>query len=479
MTIDRQQPVPLYFQLKMLLTEEILGGKYGPGDRLPTEHELCAHFQISRTPVAKALTELADEGVVLRHRRRGTFVNPHWLGRQGQPELRVIVPEGPWADQIRKAAPDTMTLSLVEVALPELHRTVTHAVGEGRAPDLAVLDSVWVREFAAAAFLLAVEDLDPDWIEDVYVTDFLEPFLTANRHEGRTYAIQAEADVAGMWIRRSAVSAVGHDLPATWGDVAAVANALMASGLAPPIALPGGRRAGETTTYCLLALLAANGAHVLRDTTVTLNDPASVETLTFLRSLVESGAVEPEAASYEWDQPIRMLAEGRVAIAFGGSYDAQVLADAGGVPLARVLEEFAFLPMPAGPRNRPATLAGGMVFAVFRQAAVPGLAMQLLRRLTTPEALASAAMATAQIPPRSAAVDLVAGRLPLIAETAAMLPNAVHRPQLATYPQVAIQLQSMLEAVLIDLRSPADAVARTTEMIAAITGWPSNHDPLP
>ena len=36
MEIDSQLPIPLYFQLKTLLLEEILRGRYGPEQRLPT-----------------------------------------------------------------------------------------------------------------------------------------------------------------------------------------------------------------------------------------------------------------------------------------------------------------------------------------------------------------------------------------------------------------------------------------------------------
>ena len=41
MEIDPRLPIPLYFQLKTLLLEEILSGRYGCEQRLPTEHELC------------------------------------------------------------------------------------------------------------------------------------------------------------------------------------------------------------------------------------------------------------------------------------------------------------------------------------------------------------------------------------------------------------------------------------------------------
>src|SRR5919108_2660444 len=126
--VDPDQPIPIYFQLKTYLEQEILSGRYGPDERLPTEHELCARFGISRTPVNRALSELADEGMILRRRRHGTFVNPHWAGRQpDRPEVRVLVPEGPWEQQLTDAAPAGARLNVASVALPELHHTLTHA----------------------------------------------------------------------------------------------------------------------------------------------------------------------------------------------------------------------------------------------------------------------------------------------------------------------------------------------------------------
>ena len=218
MEIDSQLPIPLYFQLKTLLLEEILSGRYGPEERLPTEHELCHRYRISRTPVTRALSELADEGVILRHRRRGSFVNPHWLSRRpDQSEIRVIVPsEGPWARMVRDAAGGSNQINVVKVPGHSLHHTLTHAVAEGLAPDVALLDNVWAPEFAAAGFIYALEELNERWVREEHEVDFLEPLVRVNRYEGRTFGVSPFADVAGLWYRRDELERLGLDAP---GDV--------------------------------------------------------------------------------------------------------------------------------------------------------------------------------------------------------------------------------------------------------------------
>jgi multiple sugar transport system substrate-binding protein len=473
MSIDPTQPIPLYFQLKTLLLEEILGGRYGGDSRLPTEHELCDRYRISRTPVTRALSELAEEGVILRHRRRGTFVNPHWLSRQpDQPEVRIVVPEGPWGRMIENGVPDDVQVSIVTVPRPALHQALTHAVAEGQAPDLAVLDSVWVAEFAAAGFLYALEDLDSDWLRAEHDLDFLEPLVTADRYDGQTFVVSAVADVAGLWYRRREIDEVGLGPPETWAQLRAVARALAANGIPHPIVMPGGSKAGETTAYSLLAFLASNGAQVIGPDGVSLDSPATAQALRFLRRLVDEGVMSPEVVGYEWNRPIRLLAQGQAAMCFGGSYEATPLAEAMGVSLEELWDHVGFIPVPAGPGGTPASVTGGMVFGIFRQAAQPRLAMRLLESIVSPEALARIARATGRVPPRRTAVALTQPDFsfgPLVVE---MLGRAVTRPATPAYPRVSAQLQAMLEAVLTGRLRPAAAAQRTAEMIGAITGLP-------
>ena len=468
-------PIPPYFQLKTLLLDAVLSGEYRPGDRLPTEHELCRRYGISRTPVSRALSELAEEGVLVRQRRNGTFVNPHWLRRPSdRAEVRIVVPEGPWESMIRAAATSTAVgVSVVTVPRPTLHQFLTHAVAEGQAPDLALLDSVWLPEFAEAGFVHALEDVDERWIRDEYEVDFLAPLVAANRYRGRTYGVSAFADVVGLWYRREAVEGERRSEPLrTWAELRSTARSLAARGVRHPVAMPGGSKGGETTSYCLIALLASNGASVIGPHGVTLASRATEQVLRFVRSLIEDDLMAEDVVGYEWNRSARRLADGDAALSVGGSYEALALAERLGVSLDELWSLVGFVPIPAGPRGSPASLTGTMVYGIFRQAAQPKLAMRLLEQVVSPEVLADISLATGRIPPRRSAVELVAPELPFVERTATMLDSAVTRPATPLYPRVSAQLQSMLETVLTGRLGVASAARRAAEHIGAITGLP-------
>lgn len=70
--IDKQIPIPLYYQLKELLKEDIK--TMDVGDPIPTEQELCKHFAISRPTVRQAIAELVSEGYLRRSKGKGTFI---------------------------------------------------------------------------------------------------------------------------------------------------------------------------------------------------------------------------------------------------------------------------------------------------------------------------------------------------------------------------------------------------------------------
>lgn len=72
--LDKSVPIPLYYQLKTIISTEIDAGNYLPNTPIPTEEELGREFNVSRTTVRQAITELVQEGRLYRIKSKGTFV---------------------------------------------------------------------------------------------------------------------------------------------------------------------------------------------------------------------------------------------------------------------------------------------------------------------------------------------------------------------------------------------------------------------
>ncbi|MFE9137444.1 GntR family transcriptional regulator [Streptomyces sp. MSC1_001] len=68
--------LPLWYQVSQSLRASILGRTPDASLRLPTEEQLAAHYGVSVLTMRQALKELEEEGLISRHRRRGTFIEP-------------------------------------------------------------------------------------------------------------------------------------------------------------------------------------------------------------------------------------------------------------------------------------------------------------------------------------------------------------------------------------------------------------------
>lgn len=81
LTLNRK--LPLWYQVSQSLRASILGRSPHEPLRLPTEDRLAEHYGVSVLTMRQALKELESEGLISRHRRRGTFIEPS--ARRGAP----------------------------------------------------------------------------------------------------------------------------------------------------------------------------------------------------------------------------------------------------------------------------------------------------------------------------------------------------------------------------------------------------------
>jgi DNA-binding GntR family transcriptional regulator len=59
-----------------VIRERIETRQYPPGERLPSERQLCLEFQTSRVTLHETLIQIEAEGLIYREDRRGWFVSP-------------------------------------------------------------------------------------------------------------------------------------------------------------------------------------------------------------------------------------------------------------------------------------------------------------------------------------------------------------------------------------------------------------------
>lgn len=72
--INKQSPVPIYYQIEEQIKQLIETGEYKPGDMIPSEREYTEKYDISRMTVRQAITNLVNEGYLYREKGKGTFV---------------------------------------------------------------------------------------------------------------------------------------------------------------------------------------------------------------------------------------------------------------------------------------------------------------------------------------------------------------------------------------------------------------------
>jgi len=74
LALDRDAPIPLYYQIEEYFRQAIAEGRLKPGDPLPSDNELAAKLGIGKMTVRQAMSGLVHEGLIYRYQGKGTFV---------------------------------------------------------------------------------------------------------------------------------------------------------------------------------------------------------------------------------------------------------------------------------------------------------------------------------------------------------------------------------------------------------------------
>jgi ABC-type glycerol-3-phosphate transport system substrate-binding protein len=494
MQVDRRNPVPVSRQLESLIREQIARGELRPGDRLPTEHELCARLGISRTPVRRALGVLTARGLLVRYAGRGTFVAATTSNDDpaAMTVISAVLAGDRWCWMLQRGAaawnaehperPVRLRFDIIDKQ--HLRSRLMLAVAEGTAADISLVDSAWVAEFAERGYVQSFDAID-DRLAAALAGDLIPQLRLENSYNGDLYAFPPAADVALLWYRKDWFAREEMAPPRTWVEWLDAARHFQQAemraryGLGPcPVVFAGGGAAEETTTFQLLPVLWSAGAEVIANGEVVLNSAEATSAVAFLADLVRRHRVASvDVAGLAWNAPSIAFGSGAVACALGGSYERALIMAVAGWDEDACRARLAFVPIPAGPGGQPATLLGGMSFAIQRQSRHQELALQILARATDGEILREFSARTGENPPTLAANQrLDAEAEPFLYDVARLVEHARARWPLPEYARVSAQIGRMFESAIVGELEPEQAVARAAAVISGITGLPERGE---
>ena len=321
--------------------------------------------------------------------------------------------------------PSDVELDVVAVPRPALHQALTHAVAEGRG-RVAVLDSVWAAEFAAAGFLargseqgMGSPNAEVDFVDALVAAGRYGPDVRRLGVRGRRQALvpASRLDGLGFLPRRAAQR----------GTSAARERH------ASPDRHAGGSRGGGTAASCLISFLASNGADVLR----AEGEPRlAPNRLSRSSGLVDDGLMSADVVARVGSSrtPAR---RGEAAINFGGSYEAATLPGRSAFRFASSGITSGFAPIPGGQEGRPRAWQGRWCTGSSVRQLSPRSLMRLLEDVVAPEALARIATATGRIPCQRSAVALSGASWHSPEPDHNLLDHAVTRPTTPVYPRAS------------------------------------------
>ncbi|MGB3827388.1 MAG: sugar ABC transporter substrate-binding protein [Ornithinimicrobium sp.] len=354
-----------------------------------------------------------------------------------------------------EAANDGVTVNVTAVPWDSAHDKFVTAITAGTTPDMAMVGTTWMGEFAGLGAL----DPAPASID---TSAFFEGAEGTTQVNGTSYGVPWYVETRLVYYRTDIAEKAGYnEVPTDWDGFRTMAADLQSKGgskwginLQP----------GETGSWqTVLPFAWANGAEVSTDGAYSFDTPEMVDAVKYYQSFFTDKIANPSPVPNEL---VANFTSGDEPMFISGPWMRSLVEDTGGEGFADKYD-VAQIPIPAG--GEPSSFVGGSNLAVFTSTGNRDTAWAFAQWLVEPDTQIEWYKTTTDLPSVKAAWDDEAlASDPKLAAFGTQLETAQAPPTFPTWEEVVASFDNAIEQVTKADADPAAAMKQVQSKAESI-----------
>jgi len=385
-----------------------------------------------------------------------------------------------WASPITTTSPDprAVLISAFEKQYPKIHVSmesaptdtdtnraslITTISGGSARPDVFMGDVIWPAQFGAHGLAVPLSK----YLPSSYWSSFAPGLVKGATYKGQTYGAPFFEDQGFLYYRKDLLAKEHMSVPQTWQQLETEAVALKNKGLVKyGFVWQGASYEGLTCNF--MEYLGSAGGSVLNSslTKSTVDSAAGMKALSFMRSLITSGASPSAVTTFQEPQAMSTFATGQAAFLrnwdYGWSY-----ANTASSP-SKVVGKVGVAPLPAfqGQPYPGTSNIGGWNLYINPHSKNQAADLTFIKWMTSPAAQTILATRFSEIPTvqsvrSSSAVVKVNPVLATVPHTR-LIPRPAQTPQ---YAKVSQALYTNINSVLAGSSSSSSGLSSASTSI--------------
>ena len=366
------------------------------------------------------------------------------MGAEGE-KLSVL------AADFMKENPDA-TVKVTPIPWDSAHDKIATAIAGGQTPDVSMIGTTWMGEFAKTGGLEAT----PDTL--VKKGDFFEGAWNTTVVGGTSYGVPWYVETRLLYVNKDVAAKAGvTSAPKSWDDFKAAVTALKEKGGAKwGVNLqPGGTGSWQS----VMPFVWQNGGDILNGDTFAFDSPQTVEALAYYKSFFEEG-LSPKALPEGSLEP--SFLKGEIGAFISGPWHIGILKDQAGA------DKYQLWHMPA--KQAATSFVGGSDLAVFKDAQNRDGAWKFVSYLSRPDVQIKWYQTAAALPAVTKGWDDPALKSdPMLSAFGDQLRDAKAPPAIPAWEQVAAAFDTEIEKLVKTAATPEET-AKTIQRNATSIG---------